>query len=75
MALEPDQGTEMTPAAVQSPIMNQTSATCTLHFYYNMFGEGMFKINYKELLFRLWLSLGTEAAVNPHLCHKVIIWL
>lgn len=32
----------MSPAAVQSPNLKQASAACTLQFYYNMYGEGMF---------------------------------
>lgn len=42
MALDSDQGEHMSPAALQSPTMQQASTTCTLHFYYNMYGEGMF---------------------------------
>uniref|UniRef100_A0A3Q3KLB2 MAM domain-containing protein n=1 Tax=Mastacembelus armatus TaxID=205130 RepID=A0A3Q3KLB2_9TELE len=42
IAVESDQGAQMSPAALQSPTMKQASATCTLHFYYNMYGEGMF---------------------------------
>lgn len=34
----------MSPGALQSPIMTQASTTCTLHFYYNMYGEGAFCI-------------------------------
>lgn len=41
MTVEPDQGDQMSPAALQSPPMKQTSTTCTLHFYYNMYGKGM----------------------------------
>lgn len=40
MVLKPSQGEQTSPAAFQSPTMKQTSATCTLHFYYNMYGEG-----------------------------------
>nr|XP_033506790.1 MAM and LDL-receptor class A domain-containing protein 1 [Epinephelus lanceolatus] len=39
MAVEPDHGGQMSPAALQSPSMKQASATCTLHFYYNMYGD------------------------------------
>ncbi|XP_038573588.1 MAM and LDL-receptor class A domain-containing protein 1 [Micropterus salmoides] len=39
MAVQSDRGEQMSPAAVQSPKMKQASATCTLHFYYNMYGE------------------------------------
>uniref|UniRef100_A0AAQ5YK66 MAM domain-containing protein n=1 Tax=Amphiprion ocellaris TaxID=80972 RepID=A0AAQ5YK66_AMPOC len=39
MAVKPYQDVEMSPAALQSPTMKQASATCTLHFYYNMYGE------------------------------------
>lgn len=42
MTVRPNQGERISPAALQSPTMKQTSATCTLHFYYNMFGNGMF---------------------------------
>nr|XP_020490862.1 MAM and LDL-receptor class A domain-containing protein 1-like isoform X1 [Labrus bergylta] len=45
MAVEPDQGTQMSPAAVQSPTMKQASTTCTLHFYYNMFGQDVQELN------------------------------
>lgn len=44
MALKPNKGHQMSPAAVQSPTLKKASATCTLHFYYNMYGEGMFCI-------------------------------
>ncbi|XP_014854147.1 PREDICTED: MAM and LDL-receptor class A domain-containing protein 2-like [Poecilia mexicana] len=39
MGLEADRGEEMSPAALQSPIMKEASSTCTLHFYFNMHGE------------------------------------
>ncbi|XP_034558606.1 MAM and LDL-receptor class A domain-containing protein 2 [Notolabrus celidotus] len=39
VAVESDRGTQMSPATIQSPSMKQASTTCTLHFYYNMFGE------------------------------------
>ncbi|XP_074544676.1 MAM and LDL-receptor class A domain-containing protein 1 [Halichoeres trimaculatus] len=39
MAVEPDRGAQMSPAAIRSPTMKQASSTCTLHFYYNMFGD------------------------------------
>ncbi|KAM4557404.1 apical endosomal glycoprotein [Fundulus diaphanus] len=39
MGLEADRGEEISPAVLQSPIMKQASSTCTLHFYYNMYGE------------------------------------
>ncbi|XP_035993676.1 MAM and LDL-receptor class A domain-containing protein 1 [Fundulus heteroclitus] len=39
MGLEADRGEEISPAVLQSPIMTQASSTCTLHFYYNMYGE------------------------------------
>lgn len=42
MAVESYNGDQMSPAALQSPAMKQASSTCTLHFYYNMYGEGMF---------------------------------
>ncbi|KAM9349890.1 apical endosomal glycoprotein [Symphorus nematophorus] len=45
MAVEPDQGDQMSLAAMQSPIMKQASTTCTLHFYYNMFGEDIEELN------------------------------
>ncbi|XP_074507832.1 MAM and LDL-receptor class A domain-containing protein 1 [Sebastes fasciatus] len=45
MAVEPDRGDQMSPAAVQSPIMKQASATCTLHFYYNMYGGDAEELN------------------------------
>ncbi|KAK1879509.1 MAM and LDL-receptor class A domain containing protein 1 [Dissostichus eleginoides] len=70
MALEPDQGAEMSPAAVQSPFMNQASATCTLHFYYNMFGEDMEEL--KVLLHdgsrttALWWLSGNHGDVWRH---------
>lgn len=41
MAVNSLSGVEISPAALQSPTMKQASATCTLHFYYNMYGEGM----------------------------------
>lgn len=42
MGLEADRGGEMSPATLQSPIMKEASSTCTLQFYLNMHGEGMF---------------------------------
>lgn len=39
MAVNSVSGLEISPAALQSPTMKQASATCTLHFYYNMYGE------------------------------------
>ncbi|XP_055359914.1 MAM and LDL-receptor class A domain-containing protein 2 isoform X2 [Betta splendens] len=45
MAVEPDQGGHMSPAALQSPSMRQASTTCTLHFYYNMYGEDTKELN------------------------------
>ncbi|CAJ1072730.1 MAM and LDL-receptor class A domain-containing protein 2 [Xyrichtys novacula] len=45
MAVESDRGPQMSPAAIQSPTMKQASSTCTLHFYYNMFGEDAEKLN------------------------------
>ncbi|XP_044077011.1 MAM and LDL-receptor class A domain-containing protein 1 isoform X2 [Siniperca chuatsi] len=39
IAVQSDQGDQMSPAALQSPTMKQASAICTLHFYYNMYGE------------------------------------
>ncbi|XP_072220292.1 MAM and LDL-receptor class A domain-containing protein 1 [Leuresthes tenuis] len=39
MAVEAQRGEQMSPAALQSPIMEQASTTCTLHFFYNMYGE------------------------------------
>lgn len=41
MALKPKTGEEVSPAALQSPTMTQASTTCTLHFYYNIYGEGI----------------------------------
>ncbi|KAI3374795.1 hypothetical protein L3Q82_021349, partial [Scortum barcoo] len=45
MAVESNQGSQMSPAALQSPTMTQASATCTLHFYYNMFGDDEDELN------------------------------
>ncbi|XP_068593728.1 MAM and LDL-receptor class A domain-containing protein 1 isoform X2 [Cebidichthys violaceus] len=45
MAVEPLRGDKVSPAAVQSPTMKQASATCTLHFYYNMNGEDIETLN------------------------------
>lgn len=42
MAVEPIRGDQMSPATLQSPFMKQASTTCILHFFYNMYGEGMF---------------------------------
>lgn len=44
VAVEADQGQHMTPSSLQSPFMRQASANCTLRFYYNMYGDGMFCI-------------------------------
>lgn len=41
MALEPYKGEEISPAALQSPTMKQASASCTLNFYYNLYGGGI----------------------------------
>lgn len=42
MALDADRGEEMTSAVLQSPVVEQASAPCTLHFYYNMCGDSGF---------------------------------
>uniref|UniRef100_A0A3Q3EFD0 MAM and LDL-receptor class A domain-containing protein 2-like n=2 Tax=Kryptolebias marmoratus TaxID=37003 RepID=A0A3Q3EFD0_KRYMA len=39
MTVEADRGEEMSPAALQSPKKKEASATCTLRFYYNMYGD------------------------------------
>ncbi|XP_061879772.1 MAM and LDL-receptor class A domain-containing protein 1 isoform X1 [Entelurus aequoreus] len=39
VALTPNKGEHISPATLQSPVMTQASATCTFHFYYNMYGE------------------------------------
>ncbi|KAL6103987.1 uncharacterized protein ACO6RY_13812 [Pungitius sinensis] len=39
LAVAPHRGDQVSPATVHSPTMRQASATCTLHFYYNMNGE------------------------------------
>lgn len=44
MAVEADRGEEMSPASLQSPMKKQASATCTLHFYYSLYGDGRFYI-------------------------------
>ncbi|XP_039670520.1 MAM and LDL-receptor class A domain-containing protein 1 [Perca fluviatilis] len=41
----PDRGDQISLAAVQSPTMKQASATCTLHFYYNMYGDDIEELN------------------------------
>lgn len=41
MALAPNKGEEISPAALQSPTMKQASTSCSLHFYYNTYGEGI----------------------------------
>ncbi|XP_037131957.1 MAM and LDL-receptor class A domain-containing protein 1 isoform X1 [Syngnathus acus] len=41
VAVTPNNGAHVSPAALQSPITKQASAACTLHFYYNMYGEDM----------------------------------
>ncbi|XP_059201290.1 MAM and LDL-receptor class A domain-containing protein 1-like [Centropristis striata] len=45
MAVVPNRGDQMGPAAFQSPTMKQASANCTLHFYYNMYGEDIEELN------------------------------
>lgn len=45
MAVESNMGDQMSPAALQSPAMKQASSTCTLHFYYNMYGEDTKELN------------------------------
>lgn len=40
VAVTPDNGDHLSPAALRSPIMNQAGVACTLQFYYNMDGEG-----------------------------------
>ncbi|XP_076601190.1 MAM and LDL-receptor class A domain-containing protein 1 [Chaetodon auriga] len=45
MAVKSDRGDQVSPAAMQSPTMTQASATCTLHFYYNMFGDDSEELN------------------------------
>lgn len=41
MTLKPKKGHEISPAALQSPTMKQAAASCTLNFYYNLYGEGI----------------------------------
>ena len=41
MAVEAEPGEVNSFAALRSPTMNQSSADCTLHFYYHMYGQGM----------------------------------
>ncbi|KAG7228996.1 hypothetical protein INR49_013229 [Caranx melampygus] len=48
ISVESDQGDQVSPAALQSPTMTQASTTCTLHFYYNMYGEGELNVLLKE---------------------------
>nr|XP_046265191.1 MAM and LDL-receptor class A domain-containing protein 1 isoform X2 [Scatophagus argus] len=45
MAVESVRGEQMSPAALQSPTMTQSSASCTLHFYYNMYGDDIEELN------------------------------
>ncbi|KAK2822608.1 hypothetical protein Q5P01_022673 [Channa striata] len=45
MAVESAQGDQMSPAAFQSPTFKQASTTCTLHFYYNVYGEDPEELN------------------------------
>ncbi|XP_067330349.1 MAM and LDL-receptor class A domain-containing protein 2 [Channa argus] len=45
MSVESAQGDQMSPAALQSPTFRQASTTCTLHFYYNMYGEDTEDLN------------------------------
>lgn len=45
ISVESKQSDQVSPAALQSPTMTQASTTCTLHFYYNMYGEGMFHLH------------------------------
>ncbi|MEQ2262193.1 hypothetical protein XENORESO_000720, partial [Xenotaenia resolanae] len=64
MGLEADRGEEMSPAALQSSILKQASSTCTLHFYYNMYGEeSELKVLLKEgsrITTLWWLAGGNE---------------
>ncbi|XP_054624893.1 MAM and LDL-receptor class A domain-containing protein 1 [Dunckerocampus dactyliophorus] len=39
MAVTPDIGETISLATLQSPVMTQASTNCTLHFYYNIYGE------------------------------------
>ncbi|XP_028297170.1 MAM and LDL-receptor class A domain-containing protein 2 isoform X2 [Gouania willdenowi] len=41
MAVTANQGDQISPATLESPTMTQASATCRLHFYYSMQGEGL----------------------------------
>ncbi|XP_019751859.1 MAM and LDL-receptor class A domain-containing protein 2 [Hippocampus comes] len=41
VAVTPDNGDRLSPAALRSPIMKQAGVACTLRFYYNMDGEDM----------------------------------
>ncbi|KAM8850746.1 MAM and LDL-receptor class A domain-containing protein 1 isoform 2-T2 [Spinachia spinachia] len=45
LALAPNQGDRVSPAAVHSPPMRRASETCTLHFHYNMNGEDAEMLN------------------------------
>ncbi|XP_058498690.1 MAM and LDL-receptor class A domain-containing protein 2 isoform X1 [Solea solea] len=45
MAVEPDRGDQISPAALQSPAMKDASATCALHFFYNLYGDDIKELN------------------------------
>ncbi|KAK5602804.1 hypothetical protein CRENBAI_025076 [Crenichthys baileyi] len=74
MGLEADRGEEMSPATLQSPILKQASSTCTLHFYYNMYGEeSELKVLLKEgsRITTLWWLAGSNEDLWQY--SKVII--
>ncbi|XP_057713068.1 MAM and LDL-receptor class A domain-containing protein 1 [Corythoichthys intestinalis] len=44
VSVSPYNGDHLSPAALQSPITKQSAADCTLHFYYNVYGEEMHEL-------------------------------
>ncbi|XP_034039515.1 MAM and LDL-receptor class A domain-containing protein 1-like isoform X2 [Thalassophryne amazonica] len=68
VAVQSDRGEHIHPATLKSPTMIQASATCTLHFYYHMHGEGQLKVLLKND-FRdttLWWLSGNQGDLWSH---------
>ncbi|KAM9845004.1 MAM and LDL-receptor class A domain-containing protein 1 [Aulostomus maculatus] len=70
MAVESDRGDQMSPATLQSPVMKQASSTCTLHFFYNMYGNDVNKLTVllqeSSRTTTLWWESGNHGNVWQH---------
>ncbi|XP_015227028.1 PREDICTED: MAM and LDL-receptor class A domain-containing protein 1-like [Cyprinodon variegatus] len=69
MGLEADRGEEISPATLQSLEMKQASSTCTLHFYYNIYGtDSELNVLIKDgsRITNLWWLAGNKGNLWQH---------